>query len=452
MKRVINLLIIVSFLVLSMHRYSMAEQWEKVVEKGFGDPSNDYAWSMAAFRGKLYVGTLNFLKGAEIWCSSSGEQDTWERVYNARSSLFNLGVRSLYADGDRAIYACTYNTGGAEILRSVNGRRWTQVKKSRGSESQDNNTVRGIIRFGDYLYGGAGSNGAQLYRSKNGLNWKLVETNPIDAFESTKVLDPNTGEMLINNLLIGELAVFKDKLYAFTWTRDLDMRNLAGQNIKDISTLIPDSPGGFEVWRSSDGTNWEKVVGLDDSYGNGMGFCLHNSGSLANDAVTSVAVFNDQLYLGTQSNYGNSSIWRTENGTEWVEVLDFFSLGERFNFYVWRMIPFEDKLFIGTLNVALLNVPLVIAGVTGAQIWTSDSGDPGTFFNVVHNGFDGETLTFKGREMPKNYGIRSFCILNDTLFAGTATIASFPIPKEEDPEHKTIAGKDVGCEIWKLVR
>jgi hypothetical protein len=451
MKRVINLLIIVSFLVLSIHRYSGAEEWERVVDKGFGDPSNDYAWSMATFQGKLYVGTLNFLKGAEIWCSSSGEQNTWERVYNARSTLSNAGVRSLYADGNRAIYACTFNIIGAEIMRSRNGRTWTQVKKTLGSKNQKDSTIRGMIRFGEYLYGGAGSNGAQLFRSKTGVKWEMVKTNPPNAFESTKVLDPNTGGMVINNLLIGELAVFKDKLYAFTWTRDLDIRNLAGQDIKDISTLIPDSPGAFEVWRSSDGTTWERVVGLDDAYGNGMGFCLHNSGNLGNDAVTSVAVFDGQLYLGTQNNYGDSGIWRTENGTEWEEVLDFFSLGERFNFYVWRMIPFDGKLFIGTLNVALLNMPLATAGVTGAQIWTSASGDPGTFFNIVHNGFDGETLTYKGREMPQNYGIRSFGILHDTLFAGTATIASFPVQEEDNPGHKTIVGKDVGCEIWKYV-
>ncbi|MEW5803581.1 MAG: hypothetical protein AB1847_15920 [bacterium] len=450
MKKVINLLIMISFLVLSMNHYTIAEQWEKVADKGFDDPTNDYAWSMTTFKGKLYVGTLNFLRGAEIWSSSSGNQDSWDRVYNALSPLSNAGVRSLYADGNQAIYACTFNTSGAEILRSVNGRLWTQVKKNRRASGQKDDTVRCMVRFGEYLYGGAGSKGAQLYRSKNGIIWQLVKTNP--GFDSTKIPDPNTGELITNNILIGEVAVFKGKLYAFTWTRDLDIRNLAGQDNRDISTLIPDSPGAFEVWRSEDGTNWEKVVGLDDPYGNGMGFSLHNSGSLVNDAVTSVTIFDGQLYLGTQNNAGNSSIWRSKEGTQWEEVLNFFSLGERYNYYVWRMIPFDDKLYISTMNLSLGNNPFMVDKATGAQIWISSSGDAGTFYNLVHNGFDGETLIFKGKEIPKNYGVRSFAVLNDTLFAGTATVASFPVPKEDDPEHRTIAGKDVGCEIWKLIR
>jgi len=452
MKRAIKLFIIVNFFVLFLHSSSRADYWEKVVSQGFGDPANDYAWSMETFRGKLYVGTLNPIRGAEIWCSSNGEPGSWKRTYNARSPLSNLGIRSLYADANHALYACTFNITGAEILRSLDGRSWTMVEKGRGLlKKQKDDTIRCMIRFGKYLYGGAGGKSAQLYRSKNGSNWTLVKTNP--SFESTKVLDPNTGAVITNNILIGEMEIFKGQLYAFTWTRDMDLGNLIGQEIKDISTLIPKSPGAFEVWRSSDGVNWEKVVGKDDPYGNGMGFCLHNPENLANDVVTSVAVYKGKLYLGTQNDNGNSSIWRTENGEEWEKVLDFFSLGERFNFYVWRMIPFKDRLFIGTLNLALnYNGGLTTADkATGAQIWATESGDPGTFYNLVHNGFDGETIVYKGLEIPKNYGVRSFGILHDTLFAGTATIASVPVPKEDDPDQKTIAGKDIGCEVWKLI-
>lgn len=453
MKKAVKLLMITSIFVLFLHSSSRADHWERVVSKGFGDPANDYAWSMVTFQEKLYVGTLNPIRGAEIWCSSSGEQGAWKRTYNARTPFANLGVRSLFADGNQALYACTFNIGGAEILRSEDGRKWDMVKKSRGTGNQKDDTIRCMIRFGKYLYGGAGGKGAQLYRSRNGSNWTMVKTNP--SFESTRVVDPNTGDAITNNILIGELEVFKGQLYAFTWTRDMDMGNLIGQDIKDMSALIPNSPGAFEVWRSSDGTSWEKVVGKNDPYNNGMGFSLHDPENLANDVVTSVAVYKGKLYLGTQNDHGNSSIWRTEDGKEWEEVLDFFSLGERYNFYVWRMIPFNNKLFIGTLNVALDYGDGSPAGgkATGAQVWATESGDPGTFYNLVHNGFDGETITFKGKDIPKNYGIRSFAILKDTLFAGTATIASVPVQDKNDPGQKrTIAGKNVGCEIWKLIR
>ncbi|MEW6379668.1 MAG: hypothetical protein AB1611_08665 [bacterium] len=452
MKKAIKLFIITSLFILFFHNSSRADHWERVVGKGFGDPANDYAWSMETFRGKVYVGTLNPIRGAEIWCSSSGEQGTWKRTYNARTPLANLGVRSLYTDGNQALYACTFNFSGAEILRTTDGQSWDKVKKSRGGENRKDDTIRCMIRFGNYLYGGGGGKGAQLYRSRNGSNWTMVKTNP--SFESTKVPDPNTGDMVTNNILIGEMEIFKGQLYAFTWTRDMDMGNLIGQDIKDMAALIPNSPGAFEIWRSSDGTNWEKVVGKNDPYDNGMGFSLHDPENLANDVVTSVAVYKGKLYLGTQNDNGNSSIWRTEDGEEWEEVLDFFSLGEKFNFYVWRMIPFNDKLYIGTLNVALNYGNGSAAGgeATGAQVWATDSGDRGTFYNLVHNGFDGETISFKGKDIPKNYGIRSFAILEDTLFAGTATIASVPVPDDDDPGRRTIAGKNVGCEIWKLIQ
>jgi hypothetical protein len=448
MKKISQSLIIIILCVFSWYHYAGAEYWDKVADKGFGNPDNDYAWSMATFQGRLYVGTLNILEGAEIWSSSSGEPGTWQRVYNARSGLrSNAGVRYLYADGDQALYGCASNLGGAEVLRTTDGERWSVVGK-RGIGDQKNTSIRCMTRFGQYLYGGAGNNGAQLCRSKNGLDWQIVKTKP--GFESTRVFDPNTNSWVTNNSLIGELAIFKNQLYAITWTKDLKPTVVAGalktKPTKDLQ--LPQSPGAFEVWRSGDGVNWEKVVGKDDRYGNGLGFCLRDPGGLDNDIVTSSAVFKGQLYLGTQNSDGNTSIWRTTDGTEWNKVLAFHDLGEQYNYYVWRMISFRDKLYVGTLNEGAVEEQ---PGVTGAQIWVSDSGDPGTFTNLVHNGFDGETLTYDDIKMPKNYGIRSFGILNDTLFAGTATIISLPALKYNPGDEASIAGKDVGCEIWKLV-
>ncbi|MEW6381613.1 MAG: hypothetical protein AB1611_18705 [bacterium] len=448
MKKAFRSLIIVTLFVLSLCHVCGAEYWEKVVSKGFGDPANDYAWSMTTFQGKLYVGTLNLLKGAEIWRSGSGEPGTWERVYNSKPGPVrsNSGIRYLYADSNQYLYACASNLSGAEILRTSDGKEWIIVGK-RGIGNVKNTSIRCMVRFGKYLYGGAGNNGAKLLRSKSGLNWEVAKTNP--DFESTKVFDPNTNAWVVNNILVGEMTVFKDKLYAITWTKDLKPTVVSGalksEPTKDLK--LPQAPGAFEIWRSGDGVSWEKVVGKEDRYGNGMGFCLRDSGGLNNDIVTASAVYKDQLYLGTQNSDGNTSIWRTHNGTQWTKVLAFQDLGEKYNYYIWRLISFRDKLYVGTLNEGSVEDP----GVTGAQIWVSDSGDPGSFYNLVHNGFDGETLTLADIEMPKNYGIRCFGILNDTLFAGTATVISVPVPKYDRDDKATIAGKDVGCEIWKMV-
>lgn len=430
------------------------EEWRKVVENGFGDPKNDYAWSMASFRGKLYVSTLNTFGGAEIWRSATGEKGTWERVY--KSLMFtNSGVRYLYADNDQALYAGTFNKMGAEILRTTDGLAWTKVAK-RGFGNYKNDTIRSMVRFKDYLYAGAGHDGAELYRSKDGFDWQLVEVTP--QFTSTKVSDPLTGTEVTNNIMIGELAVFHNKLYAFTWTTDIGLLsrklpfNRLNQKVQGVlepgfPELFSRTPGAFEVWRSDDGVNWEVVVGKDDPYGNGMGFSQHDDENMANDVVTSVAIFNDYLYLGPENANGRTGLWRTANGTDWEKVLDFWVLGEYCNFYIWRMIPYHRKLYVGTFNVGMAQLP----GVTGGQIWVSESGEPNTFYQIVSNGFDGETTWFSNMQIPKNYGIRSLAVHNDTLFAGTATVFSMPVPRFEGQYlGMTIAGWEVGCEVWVM--
>jgi len=428
-------------------------QWQRVVEKGFNDPKNDYAWSMASFKGRLYVGTLNSLWGAEIWSSSNGAPNTWTRSHKSYV-ISNNGVRYLYADGDSALYAGTFSKLGAQILRTTNGLAWTSVIQ-RGFGDRTNDTIRCMVRFGEYLYAGTGHNGAELYRSKDGFNWELADVNP--KFTSTKVLDPLTNTLITNNIMIGELAVFNNQLYAFTWTTDLGIlsqkfrKQLMNQNANGTETpeFFARTPGAFEVWRSSNGADWEKVVGLDDAYGNGMGFSLHDEANMANDVVTSVAVYNGHLYLGPQNANGRTALWRTADGTQWEKILDFWSLGELFNFYIWRMISFKQRLYIGTFNLLASPLP----AISGGQIWVTESGDPGTFYKIVSNGFDGETICWLSDSIriPKNYGIRSFAVHNNQLFAGTATIFSIPVPKFQGSQIGiTIAGKDVGCEIWRM--
>ena len=453
--------IVVLLLTMGMEAKA-GDQWRKVGSNGFGDSKNDYAWGMASFNGYLYVSTLNILTGSEIWRSRTGEHGTWERVY--KSYFFsNTGIRCLYADGDEALYAGTLNKTGAEILRTVNGTAWTKVAK-RGFGNWQNDTIRCIIRFGDHLYAGTGHDGAELYRSEDGFNWEFVDAKP--GF-STMVLDPVTNNLVENNVMIGELTVFKNQIYAFTWTTDIGVLgkrfnfnffdffiNFGSiiNRYEGYEATLPEffarTPGAFEVFRSENGVDWEKVVGLDDEYGNGLGLSGYDSENMANDVTTSVTVFDGHLYLGPENPNGRTSLWRTSNGTQWEKVLDFWELGEVFNFYIWRMIPYNKKLYIGTYNNGAVQMP----GVTGAQIWVSETGNAGTFYQNVANGFDGGSTWFSNLQIPKNYGIRSFAIHNEKLYAGTATIISIPVPRLQGQQiGLSIAGSEVGCEVWQLV-
>ena len=120
---------------------------------GFDDPSNDYAWSMETFQGHIYVGTLNSMKGGQIWRSSSGQLDTWERVYRSFPQV-NIGIRCLYNDNDQVLYACALNPRGVQILRTTDGEHWSVVGKA-GLGNKRNTTIRCMVRFGEYLYAGA---------------------------------------------------------------------------------------------------------------------------------------------------------------------------------------------------------------------------------------------------------------------------------------------------------
>ena len=446
----IMFLMIISFIFFAVS-YSEAQSWEKVVADGFDNAKNDYAWSMATFKDKLYVGTLNSYGGAEIWCTSDAEATTWSKVHDD-FLLSNRGIRCLYPDGDQALYACTFHPNGAQILRTTDGNDWKTVKR-RGFGNRGNRSIRCMTRFGEYLYAGVGSNGAKLYRSKDGLDWEQVEASP--SFLDTKIYNSRRRAVSIN-MMVGELAVFNDYLYAFTWVKDADYQNMwwfvnwvKEENEQDEEKFkIPEAPGAFEIWRTKNGINWEKVVGMDDAYGNGMGFSLHDPENEDNDIVTSVAVYEGHLYLGTGHDYGKTTVWRTSDGTSWEKVLDFNEEGEAYNYYVWRLWSFKNQLFVSTLNLGPAGNP----GVTGGQIWVSPTGEKGSFDPCVHNGFDGEIINMtEDLDLPKNYGIRSVGILNDTLFIGTATVPSFLVTKPGRRLVKTIAAKDIGCEIWKMI-
>jgi len=60
--------------------------WEQVDDNGFGDPLNGAVMSSAVFNGSLYMGTMNFGTGAEIWRTANGTD--WE--YVADLGFFNF--------------------------------------------------------------------------------------------------------------------------------------------------------------------------------------------------------------------------------------------------------------------------------------------------------------------------------------------------------------------------
>ncbi|OUC09787.1 hypothetical protein RY27_00725 [Litorilinea aerophila] len=317
-------------------RMDTSGAWSPVMTNGFGDSTNVGVSHLVEFNGQLYAGVWNrtssppYTNGGEIWRSSNGV--SWSQVVNQGfDNPFNGEIIHLTVF-DGQIYASTRsftNTHGAEIWRSSTGNPgdWQQVAAD-GFGDTNNAAVMTLQEFNGALYAGTrsrigpGRDGADLWRSVDGLNWAPVITN---GFAYTGTYD------------IAALAVFQDYLYAGTGRYDFATNSYPGGQIWRCSqTSGCDEPAdwemitgngfgnanninfsgfvvhdgylytfpynletGMEVWRSSDGVSWERVGegGLGDS---------NNQGTYWNN---SIAVFQERLIVGTYNQANGGEAW-----------------------------------------------------------------------------------------------------------------------------------------------
>jgi hypothetical protein len=117
------------------------------------------------------------------------------------------------------------------------------------------------------------------------------------------------------------------------------------------ATCTPSHTSGSEVWRSSNGIDWNPVFvgGLGDP-NNVLGYGFK--------------VFQDNLFLVTGNLVTGAEVWRTPDGTTWHQV-GFGGWGDPLtagSFWDNSIAIFNDRLFVGT--VQNWNVPF-----TGGKIW-----------------------------------------------------------------------------------
>ena len=235
--------------------------------------------------------------------------------------------------------------------------------------------------------------GANLYKYTGGAG----DINLVNRAAWTQVFSKSADE----TEAFGTLIVFDGKLYALGWSGGFVTGSGTGH--------------GCEIYRSSDGTNWEEVLG--DAAGAGMprGF-----GDDSNGAILSATVFDGQLYVGTQNFRDMAEIWRTSDGTNWEPVVQYGFL--RTNGYIWRLTVYNNKLIAGTMNP-----------FTGCEIWMSETGDLGSFKQMNIHGMDGAMSlpanlgAFIGRDdgpvvpWADQYGVRTVANYQGKLIVGTAS-------------------------------
>ncbi len=455
--------------------------------EGFGDGLNNYAHSMAWFKGRLYVGTTrgNFplMKArlpidldpwpvecpenpfdldlrAEIW-RYGPEEGTWERVHKSPTITGShgkpipreLGFRGMivYKAGENdkeALYVCTWSPAkgpGPILLRTEDG---TNFKPScePGLIGLPVTTIRSITEFKGRLYTTpAGSRGGNPNVSAHSV---VYESRDPASGRWEPVSDFGFGD--IGNKTLFEMAGLGDHLYVGTF------------NLK-----------GYQIWRTTaEGEppyHWEKIIEQGAYRGR------------FNQCVLSMFPFKGALYVGSGIQGGGVDK-QHRIGPAPPELIRIFPdrhwdllVGQErdtpdghkkplsgylagfdnfFNGYFWRMCEHGGWLYVSSFDWSFA------LGYARRDSW------PASFRNIVssvgeqfilerqsgfdlYRSFDGENwvpVTQNGMDNPYNIGLRTMVSSPYGLFLGTANpFGPKVLPINGD---RYVHNPRGGCEIY----
>ncbi len=420
---------------------------------GFGTPNNDYAWSMAWFDNKLYVGTARsegcvegatevfyyptepFLYStqptpgetcpaneyqidlqAQIW-SFEPSDGVWTPLYNSPQDIPNplspgnyvaqdIGFRGM-AVYDGALYVGDVTPDEyipelahvipPRILRTTDGVNFTPIPAPASIDTylgvQDPIGFRAMTVFNNQLYVTATS-------GLTGDGVVLQVNNPGGA-------DPTFTQVTPSDMQVFELQTFNGYLYA-----------------GDGSS----ANAGYSVYKTAGGASptWTPVV----TDGAGAGAQI--------TSVVSMGVFNNQLYVGSSGWYntafpGSEMIviypdnnWdlvagtaRTVNGVLKYPLSGLpDGMGNPFNAHFWRMDDWANGLITGTndWSYILQDWPVIgqlLSPQYGFDVYGTCDGR--AWFPLTYNAFGA------GED---NFGARSMITAPDgTLYLGSANHA-----------------------------
>ena len=401
-----------------------AEDFQKIVENGFGNINNRYTWSMTEFTPDvgpdagerfLYTGTRNEV-GTE-----SGEvhrmnlqTGVWEPVNtDGFGDGSNKGVRTLTVfenESGKALYAGTFNLlMGAEVFRTFDGMTWESVNNPGfGTIGYGAGSIRGAaVIDGDLYYGTANdiwglptSPYIFRFREKKGLF-----LGKLDKRRSWEAVVGANETFTLGQKTYADILQFTDvngdtKIYATTW------------NAQKGAYIIASETG--------DKGSWQAV--MDDGFGRGI------------IGILSFIEFKGYLYAGTGDPEIGFSLYRSNdpsNAASWQQIGgDGFGYGS-VSRYAWTMTKMNGVLYLGTYNPPNSNLP---DKYRGAYLYKSTNGT--SWPQVAGTRWTADIGSGLGD--PRNVGIRSMVTIDNTVYLGTAST-----PKPEDEQ-------DHGLEIWTM--
>ena len=439
-----------------------------IAQNGFGDPRNVYAWSMARFRGRIYVGTgrlvacvenetidfflrvshryvtdplpgascpanpYNMDLRAEIW-EYTPRTGKWRRVYRSRADVPNPRARGKFVARDIAVRGMTVFRDGRgrprlyaagvtadeylpelkhkyppRILSTGDGRHWRATPAR-------NVVVR--VPYG--VFRPMGFRSLAVWRGRMYATATPGLTGDGGIFEVTRPWSPRRvrfRQITPSSITVFEFERFNGALYAGTGDRQRGY-------------------GVYRITRKRSRYRIQPIV--TDGAGRGQTVT----------SVVSMHVFNGRLYVGSSGWYNQESnpvseIIRIDRAGAWQLVTGtprrvrgqligpISGLGDGFNdvftAHFWRMANYRGELVVGTNDWSYLTViayptlapwaiPLiefVLRDEMGFDLWASCDGV--NWRAITRNAF--------GRNR-YDFGARNLVPTDGELFVGSANHA-----------------------------
>ncbi len=324
--------------------------------------------AMAVFNGSLYIGTTK-ANSAEVYRYNGGT--SWTQVSSTTAGAFgtsttvNIDGVSSMAVWNGNLYIGTEESASAEVYRYNGNSSWTKISSSTAGVIGGNSTTTAINKIsamtvhGGYLYiGTAKSASAEIARYNGPLpnhkqTWTKVNALP-------NVAGTIGTETLVNE--VGSLTSFQGYLFAGTnKSNDAGLHRYDGQGVSGTGWTSIIATGQFDGTNNYGATDfgaihdavtsmavyagrlyiglWDtgtgaRVVKWDGSLTAGANFHYVSSSTVAIggiiaedtgsqtgiDRVTSMAVYNDDLFIGTADTTGIGQVYKIDQGSTWSLV------------------------------------------------------------------------------------------------------------------------------------
>ena len=242
--------------------------WRTKAADGFNDGENVSLMKMAKNKGKLYVSTYNNTTGTEIW--RTDENFNWEQINTDGFGDSNNTYVSAMTVWKNKIWVATYNEEtGSEIWHYSKG-EWKN-KNYDGFGGKHNVAVTSLQGFRGKLYA--------FVKKDNGKNVAVFR-----AKYPKKKTWKRVGEfgLIDNEMALAEVLT----------TTKLNREMYVGGD-------------GSYVYKTGDGLEWEVI----NTTGTEPGW-----GVTGNIQISSMAVKNGNLFVGTKNPTKGTQLWRYKEG------------------------------------------------------------------------------------------------------------------------------------------